>query len=160
MIRNIVYDLRYPWKDRKLIAKLLQYLLVRVNSHDDEVDRATMFRPIIPRDDSSNHLTPNGRFQLPPLENRSVNKLRTSSSFGDIKSESDRQKDKPRLRKSNAVVEDHAPVPKVKELRSLSITVPPNSYDVVSHLVSPLPTHKAQFRHTESIQRYDDEVKL
>ena len=120
------------------------------------MDTATAFRPVVPRDD--NKLTPSGRLQLPPIENKVVNKLRTSSSFGDIQSESERLKDKPRLRKSNAVVGDHAPVPKVKELRSLSISVPPNSFDVVSHLVSPLPTHK-QFRHTDSIQRYDDEVK-
>lgn len=102
-------------------------------------------------------MKPGGRLQLPPIENRAVTKLRTSNSFGDLVSESEKQREKPKLRKSNAVVINDVTIPK-KELRSLSISVPPNSYDAVSHLVSPLPTQK-HFRHTDSIQRYDDEVK-
>ena len=127
-----------------------------VNRLDDAVDTASAFRPVLPRND--NHLKPEGRLQLPPIENRSVTKLRSSNSFGDLVTESEKQRDKPKLRKSNAVVINDASAPKVKELRSLSIAVPPNSFDAVSHLVSPLPTQK-QFRHTDSIQRYDDEVK-
>lgn len=118
------------------------------------MDTASAFRPILPRND--NHLTPGGRLQLPPIENKTVSKLRSSNSFGDIASEAERQREKPRLRKSNAVESEKGP--KKKDVRSLSITVPPHSYDAVSHLVSPLPTRK-QFRHTDSIQRYDDEVK-
>lgn len=128
---------------------------MRVNRRDDDVDTASAFRPVLPRSDK--YLKPGGRLQLPPIENDSVRKLRSSNSFGDIKSEAEKLNDKPRLRKSNAVVAE-TPPPRVKELRSLSIAVPPNSLDAVSHLVSPLPTHK-QFRHTDSIQRYDDEVK-
>ena len=118
------------------------------------MDTASAFRPVLPRNDS--HLKPGGRLQLPPIENRAVSKLRSSNSFGDLVSESEKQR--PKLRKSNAVVGNDASTPKVKELRSLSIAVPPNSFDTVSHLVSPLPTRK-QFRHTDSIQRYDDEVR-
>lgn len=135
-------------------AQLVTLYTIRVNRRDDDVDTASAFRPVLPRSD--NYLTPGGKLQLPPIGNRTVNKLRSSNSFGDIASEAQRQNDKPRLRKSNAL--DHAPSSKAKDLRSLSIAVPPNSYDDVSHLVSPLPTHK-QFRHTDSIQRYDDEVK-
>ena len=132
-----------------------------VNRLDDEVDTAAPFRPVLPRND--NHLKPSGRLQLPPIENRSVSKLRSSNSFGDLVSESEKQREKqrekPKLRKSNAIVINDSPKQKVKELRSLSIAVPPNSFDTVSHLVSPLPSHHKHFRHTDSIQRYDDEVK-
>lgn len=121
---------------------------------DDDTDTASAFRPVLSRNE--NHLKPGGRLQLPPIEKKSTSKLRTSNSFGNIVGEVER-KEKPRLRKSNAIVLDSVPTPKAKELRSLSIAVPPHSLDTVSHLVSPLPTHK-QFRHTDSIQRYDDEV--
>ena len=92
--------------------------------------------------------------QLPPIDNGLVSKLRTSNSFGDIAGEAERQKEKAQ-RKGNAFSKEQSP--KIKELRSFSIAVPPNSFDPVSHLVSPLPTNK-QFIHTDCIQRYDDEV--
>ena len=131
--------------------------MIRVNSREDDVDTASAFRPVLSRIDN-NHLNPGGILQLPPLENKSLSKLRVSNSFGDLASEAERQKEKPKLKKSNAVVMNSVSPPRGKELRSFSIAVPPNSFDSINYLVSPSPTHK-HFRHTDSIQRYDDEVK-
>ena len=98
--------------------------------------------------------------QLPPLDIKAANKLRPATSFGDLANEDEGLQDQSklnqrRLRLKKGLSENG---PGVKELRSLSIALPPNSQDAVSHLVSPLPSHR-QFRHTDSIQRYDDEVQ-
>ena len=126
-----------------------------MNRVEDDADTASPFRPIASRSD--NYLNPGGRLQLPPIVNKSVSKLRSSSSFGDLASVGEKQREKPKLKKSNALIVNDFPAPKQKELRSLSIAVPPHSFDSINYLVSPSPTHK-HFRHTDSIQRYDDEV--
>lgn len=129
--------------------------------HDDDIDTASPFRPVrgswLNRSDK--HLMPGGKLQLPPLNNEAPNRLRPSSSYGDL-GEAEKQKEKKRqLKKSNAIIIEPSSTEnlKPKEFRSLSIAVPPNSFESVSHIVSPLPTRK-QFIHTDSIQRYDDEV--
>jgi len=124
------------------------------------VDTAVQYKPL-PIHVNARHLKPSGggRLQLPPLDIKSANKLRPATSFGDLVNDeggpdqSTLSQRRLRLKKGNS-----ENGPGVKELRSLSIALPPNSQDAVSHLVSPLPSHR-QFRHTESIQRYDDEVQ-
>ena len=138
-----------------------RYLLPSLYARSDEVDTAVSYKQSTPIHVNTRHLKPSGggRLQLPPLDIKSANKLRPSTSFGDLTSneliqdQSTLSQRRLRLKKGHS---ENGPGPP-KELRSLSIALPPNSQDAVSHLVSPLPSHK-QFRHTDSIQRYDDEV--
>ena len=122
------------------------------------MDTAIPYKPL-PLHVNARHLKPSGggRLQLPPLDIKTANKLRPSTSFGDLANDElmqDQSLNQRRLRLKKGLSENG---PGVKELRSLSIALPPNSQDTVSHLVSPLPSRR-QFRHTDSIQRYDDEV--
>ena len=122
------------------------------------MDTAIPYKPL-PLHVNARYLKPSGggRLQLPPLDIKTANKLRPSTSFGDLANDEvmqDQSLNQRRLRLKKGLSENG---PGVKELRSLSIALPPNSQDTVSHLVSPLPSRR-QFRHTDSIQRYDDEV--